>query len=454
MANYLPPDTQCLTTPDWIANVASQYTAPLIGSRKDTAPHRSPERRTLAQWPTTADVYGGAGNAAYADVASDESLFGDTVVQLTTSGATEYLIKPVEPNLLAFNGLDGIIRFKFRPVSGLNGIGTFRIELFSHGSPSNPPPDFHRASHGIDFKSRLTMGLTANTPGRMQGYSIPVSAFQPIGNGADLNNLSWAQIRINCSSGSLVIQPALIEWEPIALDKAKVIIGFDDAHKAQLTTAARMMNKHGFRGVLYPSPAANRVGTDPNTMINPKQIIKLHDELGWQIASQAWNTESATTINNMTVEQLMEEFSKLRNWHSALGVTGGLHGSYFNMTGPSQLIAHQAFRKFFRSMRCFYNGNSGGAAPFDYGETFPYGDPFVIRAWNGGQFTGDLATTRLIEHVQQAITHKGVAYIIYHNELRPDLPQYTEPFRLFLEWLDASRSVVDVVTEEELVNRL
>src|SRR6185437_6453434 len=122
---------------------------------------------------------------------------------------------------------------------------------------------------------------------------------------------------------------------------------------------------------LFPSPVTSTIGVD-GTRLTTEQVRSLHDNLGWQIGSQAWSTETNTIVDAMTEDQFTSELGKIRNWQKSLGVTGGEHGSYFSLVSAADMITYPSFRKHFRSIRSYYEGNAT-TPPMQYGETFPFG---------------------------------------------------------------------------------
>ncbi len=234
------------------------------------------------------------------------------------------------------------------------------------------------------------------------------------------------------------------------LAKAKMIIGFDDQYPASIAYASRAMARYGFRGVLYLSPA---VDTGRAGKLTPGTIKNLHDNLGWQIASQAWSTEAATGaggIDTMTADQRTAEMAKLRNWQNALGLTGGGHGSYFSNVGVSDMIAYPMFRQHFKSMRAYYFGE------FAQVETYPWGDPMRIRAMGAGEFqwgnSPSIYSTYWKNHVDRAIAQKGVGFLVFHDGLSGSMSNWQSGFDQLMAYLDANRASIDVVTVEDLEN--
>lgn len=438
---------------DWTAPEAATNKAPLFGGRQGQRYPRIKNKKVLAHLATVADVAGSVGGIV--DEATIDALYGATELRLTTTALSQVVIGPANVNAVTTDVRNGSIAFWFRPVNNVyNGLrDRFGIELHSAGTPTSPTSNYHQlppTQMGFDLCQRLTSDAGL---GRWQRYSAAIQQFQSVGTGADLSAIKFARLVFRSPSGvSMTIALGNIEFLPNPLTKAKAIIGFDDDWLGQNNVVAVAMAKYGFPGVLYPSPIAGRVGVNDALYISPSQIRNLHDNHGWQIASQAWATEDSTIIDNMTEAQRTAEYGKLRAWHRAMGVTGGEHGSYFSNVSQKDMGAYPTFRKHFRSMRCFMNGNDA-TPPFPVGETFPFGDPMLIRCLNFGYLSNTNITQRLQEHAEQAITNKGVAFFAGHDDA--SVPGNIQSAMLnLLAFLDANRATIEVCTEEDLLDYL
>lgn len=448
-------DDATVPSPLWIAPGVSVHQAPLFGGRVGQRLKRSQGVRCLAHLATVADIYNGGTISGLSNVTAADAMYGATALQLTTTGTGALVpLAPLAADTVPTNVIGGLIRIWFKPILNISAnIDRFSIQLHSAGSPSSPTANFHEIPVGSSswLKSILT---SVNGAGRWQSSTIPANAFQIAagGTGANLNAITWAKLVFRASAGnSFSIQPGNIEFVPNALPKAKCILSFDDGHLGQFTYAAVQMAKYGFRGVAYPSPPAILVDVSGSYM-SSKQLQQLHDNLGWQIGSQAWNTESLSDISLMTENQFTGNMGALRNWQNSEGFTGGEHGSYFSGILPTNMEAYVTFRKHFRSMRSFLGGNSSGV-PLTYGESFPFGDPMNIRALNGASYTGTDNGDRLQMHVDQAIQYNGVCQFVWHNETNITTPNANiqNGFLQLLSYLHANRGSIDVCTEEDLM---
>lgn len=419
--------------------------APLIGGR--TKVRNSIGTRVLATFMSKSLIYNNP--ASLTDVVTNDSMIGTTAVQATiTTTQTQY--SPLNILSIPVNVNNGIIKFWFKPISNLAGrLDRFSIELHSAGTPAAPTTNFHQLDIG-NSPSNFTSMLTSTTgEGRWQSYGIAVSNFILAGTGADLTNITFARLNIRGTAGSIIsMQIHSIEFVPNILTKAKAIFTFDDSYIN--TYAFTQLAKYGFRAIIYPSPITTTIGVD-STRLSPQQVRNLHDNLGWQIGSQAWSTENINDINAMDDSMLTQELSKIRTWQKSLGITGGEDGSYFSGVTHQNMTAYPAFRKHFRTMRRFDAGNNANP-PLFYGETFPFGDPMNVRCLNGATVSwGTNTSTRLQAHVDQAITNKGVALFAWHNDLASTGNARTG-FDALLVYLDSQRANIDVCTIEDLYN--
>lgn len=443
-------DDATVPSPLWIAPGVSVHQAPLFGGRVGQRMKRSQGIRCLAHLATVADVYNGGSIAGLTNATSPEAMYGATALQLATTGAGSLVtIAPLAADTVPTNVVDGLIRIWFKPILNVSAnIDRFQVQLHSAGSPASPTGNYHEIPVGSSswLKSLLT---SANGVGRWQSSTIPANAFTAVGTGANLSAITFARLVFRASSGnSFTIQIGNVELVPNALTKAKCILSFDDGHLGQFTYAAVQMAKYGFRGIAYPSPPAILVDVSGSYM-SSKHLQQLHDNLGWQIGSQAWNTETLADISLMTENQFTGNMGALRNWQNSEGFTGGEHGSYFSGILPTNMDTFVTFRKHFRSMRSFLGGNASGV-PLTYGESFPFGDPMNIRALNGAAYTGTDNGDRLQMHVDQAIQYKGVCQFVWHNE--PNVAgNIQNGFLQLLAYLHANRSSIDVCTEEDLM---
>jgi hypothetical protein len=429
------------TSPEWTYGTD---TAPMFGGRVHM--RRTLNARFLARLATVSDVQGTI--SGLSDVTEADALFGSSALSLVTTGATLVTLAPAVVAPTSVNVTAGNIRFWLKPVLNMfANMDRFSVELHSAGTPASPTANFHTIDlAGGNGPSWLRGRLTSqNGLGRWQAVGIPVGKFVATGNGADLTQIIFARILLRSSSGnSLTVRIGGIDFVPNALTKAKCILSFDDAYATQATVVAPLMAKYGFRGVLYPSPAVT-VGSTGKLSV--AQMQNLHDNFGWQVASQAWTSEAQAFIDGLSVDSFVGELAKVRNWQRAIGVTGGEHGSYFSGVTATDMIAFPAFRKHFRSMRAYDGGNSSGD-PLAFGEMWPWADPMRVASLAGDLYTGTDNATRIQAHIDQAVLNRGVAFITWHDITANANVQ--AGFSTVLSYLDSQRANIDVCTEADL----
>jgi hypothetical protein len=354
-------------------------------------------------------------------------------------------LRPLTAMATPVNATGQLIRFWTKPIANVDPrLGAYKIRLYSEGAPGSPGGNYLEYNAATLIREGQKGGEQ-----RWGSFTVPVGAFTQVGSGANAAAISWALVEVQANSAApMTIAVGNVEVVANALTKAKMIIGFDDQFPATIAYASRAMARYGFRGVLYLSPG---IDTGKSGKLTTATIKNLHDNLGWQIASQAWSTEAAVGtggIDVMTADQRTAEMAKLRNWQNALGLTGGGHGSYFSNVGPTDMIAFPAFRQHFRSMRTYYFGE------FAQVETYPWGDPMRIRAMGAGEFqwgnSASIYSTYWKNHVDRARAQNGVGFLVFHDGLSGSMSNWQPAFDQLMVYLDANRATIDVVTVEDL----
>ncbi|WP_433909980.1 hypothetical protein [Sphingomonas yabuuchiae] len=433
-----------LSSPEWAQQPADGDKAPLVGGRIHQRYRIAAPVAVLASLDQTTRLIAAPPEAS--DVASDP-LYGDTRLTLSMASTNARQLRPLTALATPVNATGQLIRFWTKPIAGVDPrLAAYRIRLYSEGAPGSPGGNY------LEFNAALLIreGQKGGEQ-RWGSFTVPVSAFTAVGSGANTGAISWAMVEVQANGSSpMTIAVGNIEVVANGLAKAKMIIGFDDQYPATIAYASRAMARYGFRGVLYLSPA---IDTGRAGKLAPAMLKSLHDNLGWQIASQAWSTEAATGaggIDMMTADQRTAEMAKLRNWQNGMGLTGGGHGSYFSNVGVSDMIAYPMFRQHFKSMRAYYFGE------FAQGETYPWGDPMRIRAMGAGEFqwgnSPSIYSTYWKNHVDRAIAQKGVGFLVFHDGLSGSMSNWQSGFDQLMAYLDANRASIDVVTVEDLEN--
>lgn len=397
----------------------------------------------MATLTRKASVNGGAGIAAISDVTSD----GVDAIRVVAP-TTDVVLVPAAPLATPINMTSGgSIRIGFKGIASLNTLSRFVLELFSGASVTTA--NFVRTNQfgtQSDLVLRSTGGIPAQpAAGVYQYYSVALSMFiETAGTGADLSAITGFRLRLRSSGGAATLEGVTVDYVPNPASKAKCIIFFDDGDASQYSHAFPALQALGFPAVLYPSPYQSVFGTGGK--YTKAQALEMQ-AAGWQIASQAWDSEDHVAVAAAGLTALETSFDALRAAQRADGFYAGSDGSLFASIG-NYINVRPAFYSKFRTCRGFFLGNAPGVgqSPMAHGETFPLGDPYYIRAISGA--TGAWGATMgayLTALIDQAIAAKGVAMIGYHEELASAGNARTG-FATLLSYLDANRANIEVVT--------
>lgn len=436
-----PAPGAALPSPEWPYQPADGDKGPAVGGRAYQRYRVAAPIAVLASFDQVARLNGAPAEAS--DVAADP-LYGDTRLTVTLASFNARQLRPIATLAGPAIATGQLIRIWTKPIANVDPrLDSYKIRLYSEGNPSAPGANYHEFN-----AAGLIREGQKNAEQRWGSFTIPVSAFTAVGSGANLSAVTWAMVTMQAnSSAGMTIAVGNVELVANALTKAKFIIGFDDQYPATINYAARAMARYGFRGVLYLSPA---VDTGRTGKLPIAQVKTLHDYLGWQIASQAYSTENNVGpggLELMSADQRAAETAKLRNWQNAMGLSGGAHGSYFGNVGAANMLTYPMFRNY-RSVRAYYFGEFGTV------ETYPWGDPMRIRAMGAGEFQWSNSTvlfsTYWKNHVDRAMSQKGVGFLVFHDGLSGSMSNWRPAFDQLLAYLDANRALIDVVTVEDL----
>lgn len=446
-----------LPNPEWLPTGGTPGTevAPLLGGRYQQSYPRDKGVKKLARFMAKADVIGAP--ATLSDVASTEAAYGTNELRYTGgSGTNVYLsnLGAVAP----INVTQGSVRFWMRCGPNFFTGGGLKLRFYSAGSPASPSTAYTEVD--LFFMRGQVTARDAVSWGRWQKLAVPGPQLQvaPVANNgitngaggpADMTAVTYASV-VTSMGSSVQIAFGDIEYVPNPRTKGAVIFTFDDGHISQFTYAALEMAKRGFPGVAFvgtPAVDINRTGR-----MSAQQLRILQDVHGWQIGSQSWKTEDATTYRAMTAAERTAEFGKLRNWHNSIGLMGGQDGSYFSSYGQDSVDLFDSVRQHFRTLRTYGGANPAGQPGMHYGECAPFGDQYSLRAMNFASSRYNVASAYVNDlkaMVDQAATNKAVLISAYHDELGSAGQHRTN----FTDMLDDlyGRTDVEVLTIDEYI---
>lgn len=148
--------------------------------------------------------------------------------------------------------------------------------------------------------------------------------------------------------------------------------------------------------------------------------------------------------------------SGLHNYYRQLGLWGSADGSYFSSISPGNPTYQPVFERSFRTMRAFTQfGNRPNAYPRP--ETSPPADRWRLKCF-GQNTASNSATDAVIPYRTYAANYKGVAILAYHALASTDTKHVNDggvltAFEKTLEWLDANRATIEVVTLDTWIKR-
>ena len=422
------------------ANAPAGVSAPIVGGRYVDRLPRPAGLRRLAHFPSVADM--NSASAYRADVIdADGSLYGDTVCRATITNTSRYLA-PAAPLATPVNVQGGgSLRLVFRTVLNLTtAIDRFAIELHSAGSPAAVTANYHTTSP-TNLAAIKSVVTSPNGMGAWQTLSVALPYFTPVGTGADLGAIAFARLFLRASSGNTFsIDVDGIDFAPNSRTKAKCFISFDDAHL--LAYAARQMAKYGFPGVFYPGRTAFDIGSAGRLSV--ENVKLMHDIRHWQVGAQALLSEQLADFQALGPVGRTQNMAKQRGIHAALGLTGGVDGSWHTTVTHKDLDVYEAIRQHYRTMRMNLVA-AGGGVPLFFGETLPIGDPMRLRAM---ALSG--TAERNQAHVDDGIANKGLVGFTVHNDTAA-AGAGRIAFDTLLAYLDSQRAAIDVLTLDQIL---
>ena len=365
-------------------------------------------------------------------------------------------LRPNSAPAVAIDVTGGIITvaLKLIPTGTLSravaNMGTAYLNLYTSGNPNGLDANYLRCSFGTSFYGDQWTG-------EWQLFRLPVERFGQFGTVADratfLQSVKQASVEFTHGSANtdpFVIAIGGITSVPKAVTKGMVVFGFDDCRRDTFAYAYPKMKAYGFPGTLYPGPIAAVMGTNDASFMNKANLRELQAN-GWDIASQAYSTESP----NMTTEQFQVEMANLLAFNTANGFEGGADGSYFSSISFGNPVYQPVFNSTFRTMRDFAQFNDA-ASPQP--ETLPIAALNKTKAY-GVNSAANSATNGLIPYMTRAAERNGYAEFAYHALGSGDFKHAVDggvltSFEAALEWCHNNRALVDVVTKAEVVRRL
>jgi hypothetical protein len=343
----------------------------------------------------------------------------------------------VLPTSIAANAVDVTghnVYLQLKVIAGTAqaNLGDLKVRLYSTATPDGNGANYHEAN--LNWPNYNTLRI-----GRWQTLAVPIGRFAAVGTGAALTAITHAGVDITATTAAATVLIGKVFAAPQVLSKGVAVIGFDDCRADTWTDAAKYMIPRGIPGVLYPGAiaAVMRSSADQFQMAM-SQITALQKYHGWQIASQAWDTESPTD----SLPEFAAKMSAMRSLYEANGWVGGADGSYFsNVSFSSSRDA--VFEKSFRTMRSYTIPSTSEMASM-VGNVIPFADPQNLHGL--GVDTGAHSAADLTGLAGRAATNKTAVIYVFHG-----VTTAAAAFTGLIDYLDANRGTVDSMTMDQLV---
>lgn len=372
---------------------------------------------------------------------SNEKGFDSIYIEHSTGGSPSYVYFD-NVNPIALNSY-----LIFKAFVDYTNVGDIAIGLFD-------------SSNTLLFNKILTTDMMGeNTRNFYSQDIVRVEAFlqnfTAVVGGASLANVTKIGFRVNRKAGS--IGKAWIgELETVSF-KPMITLRFDDQRLSVYQNACPVMDNYGFKGMIGVITGRPNLGNDPDINygsinadgMTKDQLIEVKNK-GWDLVS---HTHTHANYDTKSDEYMRADYQKsvdyLRKELGASELSSSVLVSPFNKR--NERIA-QIQRKYFDAQLNQFGYNSH--MPRQPEGTWDKGSLWTdLRSQVGD---GNNADT-LIGYAQQAIAKQRWVTVMMHDIL--PIPANStninvNDFVAFMDWLNANRNLIDVVTITDVVKKI
>jgi hypothetical protein len=279
----------------------------------------------------------------------------------------------------------------------------------------------------------------ASTSNWMRSFFLQDAAHPALmtvaGTGADLSNIGYIVIGLASSTtgNSFDFELAFMEPVPTASSKAKVVICHDDSTADSFSNFVAYMAEYNFPGT-EAAQYGTLNGSTGNSFLNVNEVRAAQFQHGWQFASHSFNYDGHGDVDAASI---YSQAIKNRAVAQAVGVHGADDFTWWGGLSASE-ANYSAVRRAYRSGRW-------NTASLQVPEMLPPADPWMMKSnlVSGEDFTSWKAL------VDNAIATNGMAIFTFHAFIGSPTAANAKQFRQLLNYLDANRDKVDVVTIDE-----
>ncbi len=295
------------------------------------------------------------------------------------------------------------------------------------------------ATNATTYAAGNYLSMTLKAGNAAPNWLVPGTycwdSFDPLlmtatGTAPALTNIGYIVINIADSGTSVTNNFDFARLQVVAKvgTKAKCVIWHDDSVQAGMTAIKTKLDAYGWSAMeaneweMVDAGTVYLYGTDVASMKSD----------GWSLGSHA--TTSAEHVSSVSAQVANQALrNKVRAPKYGLG---GDAVDFAYWGGLNSNDAYDTVRRMYRSGRW---NTSFLAQP----ETMPPGDPALMKGYLAG--TGETFATNWQPLLTNAVTTKGLAQFVFHQQIGSDSTQAAE-FDKMLTWLDQNRASIDVVT--------
>lgn len=263
---------------------------------------------------------------------------------------------------------------------------------------------------------------------------IPITYFESVGNESFNNSMNTLQVSVT-QKGNL---PVSVVYDALYQDykgKGKVIIQFDDGWSSVYTKAFPLMKEKGFVGNV--GIVSSIVGS--KNYATTAQLKEMYEQ-GWDIFN---HTNSHARLSTLSHEQVVYEFSAakaflLRN----------------QMTRAADFIAYPYgdYNEEVVEIASQYSRYARTTTP-NYEVGTPI-NPYLLKTI---ELVNDISPDQYKEAVQFAASNGTTVIFLLHrieDTGSSSIVLHTDDFQAFLDYLDSSRTQVDIVSISQWYNTI
>lgn len=287
----------------------------------------------------------------------------------------------------------------------------------------------------------------------IERFEVPISDFVATIEGANLADVAGIGVKLERSTAAQA--DIWIGDIHTANFRPMVTLRFDDQWATQYTTAFPMLEAKGFKGIMAVITGAATLANDPKCVFN---IAAMSREQSDEMHAAGWNIVSHSHTHreqpSLTEDEIFWDLSTSKKYLTEELGAGLIERSVIIF--PQNKVDEKTMRVA-RGLFdiCIHRADTNSPMQRQIEGDWSRGSHWMCM----GSREGDGSTgSQLIAYVQEAIEKQMWQTIMFHriDATQPTggLNVHPDDFQQMVDFLDANRSLVDVVTITEAVSRI